>query len=206
MEMVWSRIAAQPKDFNEQQVLDLYNRCNNGADDGCTELFVLNEWRHNGLADSKIYAYAEVPTADPLLVKQAAYLFSGLYIGIAMPVTAQAQVQAQQSWDVVANGPAAQAWSWGGHAVSIVGYDDTGLVCVTWGRLQRMTWAFWQQYVEEAWAIIPEDFEQLPVGQRIVGALDFTQLVNDLQAIAGGAPVNPHPQAGWGPGVSGRPG
>ncbi len=198
MEMVWSRIAGQPKDFTDEQVLDLYNRCNNGADDGANELFVLNEWRHNGLGGSKIYAFAEVPPADIALVRQAAYIFSGLYLGVALPVTAQAQIQAQQPWDVVANGPSAQAWSWGGHAVSIIAYDDSGLTCVTWGRLQRMTWGFWQQYVEEAWAIIPEDFEQLPVGQKIVGALDFNQLVSDLQAIGG----RPAPQAGWNPGVS----
>jgi acid phosphatase type 7 len=203
MEMVWSRIAGQPQDFTEQQVLDLYNRCNGGADDGCTELYVLGEWRRGGLGGTTIYAFTQVPTADLMLVRQAAYIFSGLYIGVALPVTAQAQIQAQAPWDVVAAGPSAEPWSWGGHAVSIVAYDDAGLTCVTWGRLQRMTWAFWQRYVEEAWAIIPTDFQNLPAGQKIIGSLDFNQLVSDLQAITGS---NLPPSQGWAPGVAVTPG
>ena len=34
------------------------------------------------------------------------------------------------------------------------GYTKLGPVCVTWGRKQQMTWAFFNKYCDEAYAII----------------------------------------------------
>jgi hypothetical protein len=44
--------------------------------------------------------------------------------------------------------------SWGGHAVAVAGFDAEGLTVVTWGRLQRMDWAFWAKYADEAFCIL----------------------------------------------------
>jgi hypothetical protein len=47
--------------------------------------------------------------------------------------------------------------SWGGHAVPVVAFDRKGLWVVTWGELLHMTWAFWNVYVDEAYAIVAQD-------------------------------------------------
>jgi len=36
----------------------------------------------------------------------------------------------------------------------ILGYDENGLVCMTWGERQHLTWEFWDTYVDEAYGIV----------------------------------------------------
>ena len=38
----------------------------------------------------------------------------------------------------------------------IPGYNAKGPVCVTWGRKQQMTWAFFDKYCDEAYAIVDD--------------------------------------------------
>jgi hypothetical protein len=173
MEMVWARQAGIVESFTDDQIVNLYNRVNGGHDDGAVELFVLQEWRKNGLTPAtKIHAFAAVSLIDLTLVKQAAALFAGLYLGIALPITAQQQ----EVWDDTGSQtPEAQPGSWGGHAVNLVSYMASGLGIVTWGKVKPMTWKFWTRYVEEAWACIPEDFP----GEN----LDFAKLDADLAQV-----------------------
>jgi hypothetical protein len=37
--------------------------------------------------------------------------------------------------------------------VYVPGYTTIGPVCVTWGRKQQMSWAFFDKYCDEAYAI-----------------------------------------------------
>ena len=126
------------------------------SDGGAVELDVLNYWRATGIAGHKIGAYASVNPKNHAHVQAAAYLFGGLYIGVALPLSAQGQ----QTWDVVGDGKTGDSapGSWGGHAVEVVAYDAGGLWVVTWGALMRVTWAFWDAYVDEAYAILSPDF------------------------------------------------
>ena len=125
------------------------------GEEGAIELDVLRYWRKTGIGEHRVGAFARVSTADRELVRIAAYLFGGLYIGLALPLTAQRQ----DAWDWTGSltGPATPG-SWGGHAVDVVAYDDTGLTIVTWGALKRMTWAFWDRYCDEAYCLISDDF------------------------------------------------
>jgi hypothetical protein len=43
--------------------------------------------------------------------------------------------------------------SWGGHYIYVPGYTAQGPVCVTWVRNQQMTWAWLDEYYDEAYAI-----------------------------------------------------
>jgi hypothetical protein len=125
------------------------------GEEGAVELDVLTFWRKTGIGRHKIGAFARVSVHDGELVRAGAFLFGGLYIGIALPLTAQDQ----DVWDWTGSlsGPALPG-SWGGHAVDVVGYDAEGLTVVTWGRLKRMTWAFWARYVDEAYCLLSPDF------------------------------------------------
>ena len=37
-----------------------------------------------------------------------------------------------------------------------VDYDPEGVTFITWGELQRATWAWWNRYVDEAHALLWE--------------------------------------------------
>jgi hypothetical protein len=182
MDMIWTAETGQPAHFTDDQVIEFYNRVNGGSDDGAVELFVLSEWRRvGGVAGRKIDAYVSVPLGDGKLARSAMWLFHGLYLGVALPYTAQGQ----DVWDVPADrsSPQAQPGSWGGHAINMVGYDAHSLYVITWGAVKEMTWAFWDAYVEEAWAILPSEFEN-----KAPGDFDFKQLQADIAQIG---QVNP---------------
>ncbi len=88
------------------------------------------------------------------------YIFDGCYIGVQLPISAQAQTQNHQPWSVPPGGTTGDGkpGSWGGHAVPVVAYDSRGVTVVTWGALQMMTWSFWEAYCDEAYAILSTDY------------------------------------------------
>ncbi len=147
------------------------------GEEGAVELDVLTYWRKRGIGQHKIGAFVKVPVYDHSLVKTAAYTFGGLYIGLSLPATAQRQPV--WDWTGSLRGPAAPG-SWGGHAVNVVRYDARGLTCVTWGTLQKLTWAFWDRYCDEAYCILSPDF--LEKGKAPNG-VDLATLKQDLALV-----------------------
>jgi hypothetical protein len=147
------------------------------GEEGAVELDVLNYWRKHGIGRHKIGAFAKVSVWDHQLVKTGAYTFGGLYIGLSLPVTAQQQPV--WDWTHSLTGKA-KPGSWGGHAVDVVAYDAKGLTVVTWGRLQQMTWAFWDRYCDEAYCIISSDFLS---GGKAPNGLDLNGLKADLALV-----------------------
>lgn len=153
---------------------DGYNPSDPDTDQGGVEIDVLNNWRTSDFAGHKILGYASVSPKNPTHIEQAIYLLGGTYIGVELPVTAQSQT----IWDVSpTGGDDAQPGSWGGHCVWVLGYDHNYLTCVTWGKLLKMTWAFWDTYCSEAYAILSGDWKP-PVG------FDLAQLQADLQIVS----------------------
>jgi hypothetical protein len=132
---------------------------------------VLEYFRNVGIGGYKISAHAEVNLTQ-LRVQQAMYVFGAIDLGIALPMSAQAQVGGM--WDIVDNQVtgAAAPGSWGGHSVPAVYYSPRGVDVVTWGAIQAMTWRFFMYYVDEAHACISPDYSQSPV--------PVNQLVADL--------------------------
>ena len=185
----WTAALGKVRRLTEATVLRFYwrtgtppsstGRAGGPTDDGRVELEVLKAWRSKGIGGHKILAFTALDVADHTLVKVGAWMFGGLYIGLALPVTAQTQ----PVWDVVGDGktgPAAPG-SWGGHAVDVVAYDEQGLTVVTWGALVRMTWAFWDAYVDEAYAIVSRDF--LTAKGETPEGFDLQALLADLKQV-----------------------
>jgi hypothetical protein len=146
-------------EIGEQDVLSAFDHVKvvdpQTGEEGAVELDVLKYWRKTGIGGHRIGAFAGVPIHDHELVKTGTYLFGGVYLGIALPLTAQRQ----DVWDWTGSlaGEAAPG-SWGGHAVDVVRYDADTLTFATWGTLKQMTWAFWDRYVDESYCLLSQDF------------------------------------------------
>jgi hypothetical protein len=138
---------------------------NNPTDNGCNMIDALNFWRKAGLAGHKIGAYAELNVGSlgsPAQtqssqdeIKQSIALFGNAYLGFALPQS----VENKTEWDVDDSNPsAALPGSWGGHCVTAVAYDATGITVVSWGSLVKVSWAFVARYLEEAYGMLSQDF------------------------------------------------
>jgi hypothetical protein len=147
------------------------------GEEGAVELDVLRYWRKSGIGRHRIGAYAAVGTRDHDLTRAAAWLFGGLYIGLSLPLTAQSQ----ETWDWTGSlSGEARPGSWGGHAVDVVRVDPDGLTVVTWGRLQVMTWSFWDRYCDESYCILSTDFLR---DGRAPNGFDLAALKTNLELI-----------------------
>ncbi len=145
------------------------------TDHGAVMLDVLRRWASTGLMGRKITAYVAVNHLNRQEVELALEWFGGLYVGVALPRSAQFQA----IWQVVPD-PMGTPGSWGGHAIQVGRYDQTYLYCTTWGAIKQMTWDWWNRYVEECWAILSPDWlsdEKSPEG------LDIAALQGDLQKV-----------------------
>lgn len=162
MLMCWSANANTEIIPTDQDVVKLYSAVSGydpstgENDNGAVEIDVLNYWRRHGIASHKITAYASLQPRNHDHIKAAVYLFGGVYIGLALPLTAENQ----DIWDMTPEGVRGNGRpnSWGGHAVNITSFDEQYLTCVTWGSLKKMTWSFWQHYCDEGYAILSKDF------------------------------------------------
>lgn len=152
------------------------------TDQGADELTVLKYWRKTGIGGHKIAAFVAVDPQNSDHVRQAIALFGGLYLGIAMPLSAQEQT----IWDVPAGGPVGSGapGSWGGHAVPQLQYDPKLTTVITWGQKLQMTWEFFSTYVDEAWAIVTPDWIEQQ-GDSPSG-FSLAALRADLALVAGG--------------------
>lgn len=183
MEQAWTSMNNNLWTPTEKEVTDFYWATGDGSgqdDTGRNEIEVLNKWRNDGFGDKKdkIVGYAEVNPQDINEVKTAIWLFGGLYIGVALPITAQGQ----SMWSVVPNaGQAGMPGSWGGHAVNVTAYTSTYLVVITWGGRMHVSWGFWKKYVDEAYAVFSYDWSQAHA--KAPNGFDFQTLDNDLSLV-----------------------
>jgi len=136
-----------------------YNPKTGANDNGAIETDVLRCWKRKGVDGHHIDAFAAVEPGNHDHVKLSVSDFGGLYIGVALPKTVEAQTDAGLPWTVGdPTSPDSKPGSWGGHAVPIIAYNANFLTCVTWGKLQLMSWQFWDSYCDEAYAVVSEDW------------------------------------------------
>ncbi len=144
-------------------------------DNGANMLDVLNYWRQTGIAGHKIGAYAAINPLNHDHVKQAIYMFGGVYAGMALPLISQKQDQ----WVVVppTNSGPSLAGSWGGHGIPGNGYNPKTVRVITWGLKKDMDWDYLDCYCDELYVIISPDF--LKNGVTIEG-FNLAQLQADI--------------------------
>ena len=100
-------------------------------------------------------------------------LFGGVYLGFQVQQNCVQEFDAHKPWTP---GPLTND----GHAVFAVGYDHSGVTVLTWGNTQQGTWAWWDECVDEAYAILPPEAQTA----GFAPGFDFAQLKADVQAVA----------------------
>jgi hypothetical protein len=159
--MLWRRVSAKRAvRFTGAEAIQDYGKVTGyvlgdpRTDNGTVVREALRYRQKTGVLDHagsrhKIGAYLQLEPGNEAHVKAATYLFDAVGVGFAFPVSADSQFAQGKPWTVVAG-----AGIDGGHYVPVIGVRPSGLVVVTWGRLQLMTWPFFRRYVDEAWAIL----------------------------------------------------
>ena len=166
-------LVGKEKIMATKAVVKLYMHLTGGVDSGLNELDVLNYWRQHTVSGDKILAYTTVDPKNHTHIQQAVALFGGVYLGF----------QVQQ--DCVRDFDAGKPWTPGpltndGHAVFVVGYDQDYVTVLTWGNTQQATWDWWDECVDEAYAIIPPEAKK----PDFAPGFDLKQLEADLDAVA----------------------
>lgn len=156
-----------------------YTPADPASDRGAYCAEVLRFWAVSGLVvpqggPDMLSGAAAFAPADVAGLQRAVATFGVVYAGLALPLSAAGE----EIWQSTAEAPG----SWGGHCVAVIGYDAFGPVAVSWGALKRMSWAFWQRYAEEAYALLSRDW----IGARGLdpAGFDWTALTAALARLA----------------------
>lgn len=157
--------------LSAKSAVKLYFKLTGGVDSGLNELDVMNYWRKHSAASEKILAFAALDHANHTHIKQAIRLFGGVYLGFQVQEACMDQFNAKKPWTP---GPLTND----GHAVYAVAYDDAGVTVLTWGSTQKGTWAWWDECVDEAYAILPAEAKDTDFA-----GFDLKQLKQDLADI-----------------------
>jgi len=155
-------------------VLKLYYKLTGGVDSGLNELDVLNYWQSNKVDTEQILAFVKIDPKNHTHIQQSIQMFGGVYLGFQVQQNCVQEFDARQPWTP---GPLTND----GHAVYAVAYDGNGVTVLTWGNTQQATWAWWDECVDEAYAILPPDAKD----PKFAPGFNLAQLQTDLQAVAG---------------------
>lgn len=166
-----------------------YNPATGANDNGAVMQDVLGYWRKIGIGGHKILAFAQIDHTNPAQVRAAIEAFGGLYVGVNFPASAMTQFDQHQPWTVVAGSQIE-----GGHAIHVGAYTGAELTCVTWGALQGLDQSWWNQYVEEAWVVVTQDWiaanGRTPAGEAVAAlGADFTRLTGEASPFPPPAPT-----------------
>ncbi len=148
---VWNGVLGINKIPTSEEVLALYNTLTNGQDTGCALLDVLKYLQKTGAFGEKVPAFVEVNIHNLEHIKLAISLFGGLYVGINVQENAESDFESGTTWT-----PGNLTGD--GHCVYITSYDEEGVTILTWGNVIKGTWAWFKECVDEAYAILSQEF------------------------------------------------
>ena len=161
----------------DTEVENAYLSYTKGQDVGAVEADLLQYWKNNELFGAKLSAFAPTDHADQDELRSVIASYGLAYIGVQLPVTFQQQFIDNQPWALT--GTPADNQIEGGHCIVLVGYNKDYAQCITWGKVQQVTWEWLTSYMQESWALItPEIVEK---GQY--GDMRLADLVSDLEKL-----------------------
>lgn len=182
--MLWCKEGGIATKFTDSAVLSDYSAVTGfdphkpDTDQGTDMAVAASYRRKTGIVDAqgvrhKVAAYLAIKAGDPAEVKQAAYLFGAVGVGIMFPDYAMDQFNAGKPWTVLAHKPEPNE----GHYIPCVGFDGRYFLVITWGKIQRVTAGFLAKYMDEGVAYVSS--EMLKDGKSLEG-FDADTLQADL--------------------------
>jgi hypothetical protein len=163
---IWSANVLVEKTIPDSCVLELYEKAcgyvpgDSSTDQGGIEQNVLKYLLNTGIPLSdgthdKILGFMEVDPRNINDIKITINDFGVAYIGIEVPNSIFDSItgEPKKTWEYDPNTTIE-----GGHAIVCVSYDDIGPTVISWGSLYKMTWEFFTNYTEEAYAIVSPDW------------------------------------------------
>lgn len=178
----WSASAGFPDAApSDLAILDAYSaisgyvRGQASTDRGANMLDAMNDWRKRGLDGHRIHGYVKIDAGSRAHVSASISLFGGVYVGAQMPIASRDR----DIWIAPARGSEPyRPGSWGGHTFWVPAYTVAGLVAISWGRVFTISWQWWLDYVDEAYAILGAEWadERRPSPS----GFDLTSLRRDL--------------------------
>jgi hypothetical protein len=189
---LWNAEGANQVNISEATVLNAYGEVTdfredagppgeNPTDQGTNCEVMCEYWQKFGFKDDdgavhKIDGYVALQPGNLTQLWAAAYLFDGMGVGIEFPREWMDAFSIGQAWDTIDHPHVA-----GGHYVTGVGRRNGNLVVVTWGQLQQMTPAGYEQFCDEAFIYV--DTDKLIHGKDING-FDLDTLRRDMWEVA----------------------
>jgi len=136
----------------EDEVVRIYrslSRC--GRDNGLVMFDFLKHWRKNPLFGHRIEAFGRVELHNHKLIKQCIHLFGGVDLGFLVQNNAISDFELNKPWTPgLSDG--------GGHCVIAAAYDENYYYILTWGGCIKATKEWWDAQVDEAFAILPPEY------------------------------------------------
>ena len=174
--------------FTDRVVLQDYSDCTGfkasvPSSDAGTDMQTAAAYRQKtGIIDCSglrhtidIYTALKVGDVDQLALATA--LFGAVGVGVDFPSTAMDQFHQAEPWSVVSG-----AKSEGGHYVPCIGRNSQGnFLCVTWGRLQAFTPAWFIKYNDEGLCYV--SLERLNAQKLSPNGFDQAALMADFNAL-----------------------
>jgi hypothetical protein len=190
---IWSFNAQHSVDTEpDVDVVDLYEQAcgykpnqpgeGPGGNEQHVLTFLLNKGAPYGPAGAqrhKLSAFVEVDVKNISTIKTTIQDCGVCYIGFNVPQYIMPPGKAPLAvWDV---DPGGDNTIVGGHAVVLAGYDANGARVLSWGQYYTMTWAFFEKFVDEAYALA--DPEWVAKTGKTPGGLSLQSLEQAMQAL-----------------------
>jgi hypothetical protein len=171
---VYDGLLGQKKIMPAAAAETLYKKLTGGPDTGLNELDVLKFWGSHKVYGSNILAFVSIDPKNQTHIQQAIQLFGGVYLGFQVQQNAIPDFDARKPWTpgTLTND---------GHCVYAVAYDQNTVTVLTWGNTQQGTWPWWNECVDEAYAIVP----QQATNPGFAPGFNVTQLEADLKQVQG---------------------
>lgn len=186
-EMLWTSEGGSPAEFTAENALSDYsaitgyNPADPSTDRGTDMQMAASYRRKTGLVDKtgnrhKVLAYVALEAGNVDQLALASWLFGACGIGILISNENMQEFEQGKPWSTTTGKIE------GGHYVCVVGRRANGNpLCVTWGKLQEMTPAFYEQANDESIAYLSG--ERLVDGKSLDG-FDLETLKSDLAVVA----------------------
>jgi len=158
-----------------------WNPTTGANDNGCVMLDALNYWHNVGVSGHKLDAFCSIAQFAHKHIMQGIYLLGGVLAGVNLPKSAQAQFGPGKTWDVT-TGPDSQPGTWGGHCILLLDFSPAGLTCVTWGKLQLLTWRWLDTYADELYGLL--SLTDWLTGGRSPNGFNTKAILADEKALA----------------------